>query len=107
MGRSRRAREEAAGGSGGFVPAPTFTSITPDNGPALTATPFAIVGNNFLTIDPATGVQVGAEPATGVVIVDDQHLTGVTPADIAAGAVDVVLTNPHGSITAPGAFTFT
>src|SRR6185436_5939723 len=66
-------------------------SVTPNTGPALAATTIRIIG---------TGFQQGATVAldnivTPSVFVTNNQITATTPAR-AAGAVDVVVTNPNG-----------
>lgn len=84
-------------------PAPVLTSITPPSGSTAGGTTVAISGGNFQT---GTTVRFGGAAATGVVVTSSSNLTAVTPGH-AAGAVDVVVTNPDGqSATLTGAFTY-
>ncbi len=86
--------------------AATFVSVTPNTGSHTGATPVTIVGTNF---KPGATVTFGGVAATSVVVVDSSHITAVTPA-VAAGAVDVVVTNPGtggSTATGAGAFTYT
>lgn len=82
----------------------TAISIAPNTGPAAGGTPFSIRGTGFLT---GATVTIGGNPATGVVVENTNLIIGVTPAH-AAGAVDVVVTNPGGATsTLVAAFTYT
>lgn len=80
---------------------PTVTSITPATGTTAGGTAVTIVGTNFTG---ATVVTIGGTTITPV-IVDDTHITGVTPAKT-AGAKDLVVTTPAGTVTSTGAFTY-
>lgn len=53
------------------------TSITPNIGSSAGGTPVTIVGDNFTG---ATVVNIGGNPATSVVVVNDETITCVTPA---------------------------
>lgn len=74
----------------GGDPAPTVSAVDPDTGTTAGGTAATITGTDF--VDGAT-ITFGGSAATSVVFVDDTELTCVTPAH-AAGAVDVVVTNP-------------
>lgn len=81
-----------------------ITSIRPETGPAAGGTAFSIRGSGFLS---GATVTIGGNPATGVVVENTNLIIGVTPAH-AAGAVDVVVTNPGGTtVTLVGGFTYT
>lgn len=81
---------------------PTITSITPNTGPAAGGTAFTVVGTN---LTGATVLTFGGTTATSKVVVDDTHMTGVTPAK-SAGAYNVVITTPAGTVTATNGFTY-
>lgn len=81
---------------------PTITSITPNTGAAAGGTAFTIVGTN---LTGATALTIGGTAATSRVVVDDTHITAVTPAKT-AGAYDVVVTTPAGSDTETNGFTY-
>lgn len=73
---------------------PVISTITPNTGIAAAGgSTFEIVG---MHLTGTTAVTVGGNPATGVIVVDDQHLTGVYPAH-AAGAVTATVTTPNGT----------
>ena len=72
------------------APAPTITSITPTLGPQTGGTPVTIAGTNFLA---GAAVSIGGVAATGVTVQNATTITATTGAR-AAGAVDVVVTNP-------------
>ncbi|MFT4293991.1 MAG: IPT/TIG domain-containing protein [Micropruina sp.] len=85
------------------VPAPTITGVTPATGPTTGGTTLTITGTNLAG---ASKVSVGGAPATAVKVVSPTTVTAVTPAH-AAGAVDVTLTTPGGSVTKAKAFSYT
>jgi hypothetical protein len=82
--------------------APSAFTVSPANGLAAGGTAVTLEGQNF---EGVTGVTFGGTAATSVVVVSDTEITCVAPAH-AAGAVDVVATNPTGSKTEVGAFTY-
>ena len=84
-------------------PAPTFTSITPNNGPTVGGTSFEIVGTNFIS---GATVSIGGSSATDVVVVDPEHITGVSPMGT-AGETDVKITTSNGSVDTDDAWTYT
>ncbi len=87
------------------APAPTFTSITPANGPAAGGTTVTIVGTNFVS-GGSLNVTIGGVAATNVVVADSTHITATTPAGT-AGSQNVVITNNDGqTVTATGAYTY-
>ncbi|HKK92073.1 MAG TPA: IPT/TIG domain-containing protein, partial [Longimicrobiales bacterium] len=86
-----------------FVPPPTVTSVSPNNGPAAGGTAVTITGAGF--VDGAT-VTIGGVAATDVTFVSSTSLTATTEAR-AAGTVDVVVTNPDTQTdTLVGGFTY-
>ncbi len=78
---------------GGFtyVPAPTIASVTPNEGPVAGGTAVVIAGTNF---QPGATVSFGGVAATAVTVKSATEIDATTPPH-AAGAVDVVVTNPH------------
>lgn len=95
---------QTAGGSM-TNPAPTVTSVTPNSGAAAGGTAITdLAGTEFR---PGATVTFDGVAATSVVVVSRTRITCVTPAG-AAGAVDVVVTNPDGrnSGTGVGAYTY-
>lgn len=76
---------------------PTITSMTPNTG-ILEAggQTITVVGKDFT---PATTFKVATVAATGVVFIDSQHMTFVTPAIGSSGAKGVVATNVIGDST--------
>ena len=81
-----------------YNPAPTVTSVSPNNGPAAGGTAITISGTNFVSGATAT---LGGTAATNVVVVNSTTITATTAAH-AAGAVTVTVTNPDtqsGSLT--------
>ena len=91
--------------------APTVASITPASGPIAGGTAVTITGTNFVS---GATVSFGGTAATGVTVVSSTSITATAPAH-AAGAVDLVVTNPNGqngtlsngyTYNAPADFTF-
>lgn len=75
----------------GAAPAPTVLSVSPDNGTTLGGTAVTITGASFVATP--TSVTFGGSACTSVTFVSSTSLTCTTPAH-AAGAVNVVVTNP-------------
>jgi Autotransporter beta-domain/Bacterial Ig-like domain (group 3)/IPT/TIG domain len=89
-------------------PAPTLTSVSPPSGPSQGKTPVTIKGTN---LTGATSVTFGGAAATGVVVVDAQTITALTPPGTVGAAVDIVVTTPATSTTTQtatlaGAYTY-
>src|SRR2546422_5125294 len=81
-----------------LVAAPTVTGVSPGSGPAAGGTSVTITGTNFVS---GATVTLGGTPATSVVVASSTQITATTAAH-AAGAVNVVVTNPDtqtGSLT--------
>ncbi|HEY8745291.1 MAG TPA: malectin domain-containing carbohydrate-binding protein, partial [Chloroflexota bacterium] len=76
--------------SGGPLPAPTVTAISPTSGSTAGGTAVTISGTNF--VGGAT-VSIGGSAASGVTVVNSGSITATTPAH-SAGSADVVVTNP-------------
>ncbi len=85
-----------------WIPVPTITTVSPNSGPAAGGTTVTITGTN---LTGASAVTFGGLAATSVTVVSATSVTCVTPAK-AAGAVNVVLTTPGGSVTKTNAFTY-
>ena len=82
---------------------PTVTSVAPATGPTSGGTLVTLTGTDF--VDGAT-VTFGGTAAFGVTVINSTTITATTPAN-AAGAVDVVVTNPDSqSSTLASGFTF-
>ena len=86
---------------GGIIP-PTLISITPAFGSHLGGDAVTIVGTGF---QAGATVKINANSATSVVVVDDAHITCVTPAH-AVGVVTVQVTNPDGGSATGLDFTY-
>jgi hypothetical protein len=84
-----------------YVDAPTVTTVTPNSGSTSGGTAVTITGTN---LDTTESVTFGGTPAPFAVL-NATTLSVVTPPGT-AGAVDVVVTNPAGSATDVGAFTY-
>lgn len=81
---------------------PTVGTVTPNGGTTAGGTAVSLVGTNF---NGATAVTFGGTAATSVVVVDDKHITCVSPAKT-AGAATVAVTTPAGSGSKANAFTY-
>ena len=87
-----------------YVPAPTFSSISPATGSTLGATSVTIIGTNFVS-SGSFGVTIGGAAAT-VTGVSTTSISATTPSGT-AGARDVVITNNDGqNATGAGAYTY-
>ncbi len=75
---------------------PTVTAVSPTGGPTAGGTTVTITGTNFT---PASTVNFGSVPGTGVVFVSLTTLTAVSPPE-PAGAVDVIVTTAGGTSAA-------
>lgn len=84
-----------------YVDAPTVTTVAPTSGPTSGGTGVTITGTNLGTTESVT---FGGTPAP-FSVVNSTTVSAVTPPG-AAGPVDVEVTNPAGSDTAVGAFTY-
>ncbi|WP_431952356.1 IPT/TIG domain-containing protein [Actinacidiphila sp. bgisy167] len=84
-----------------YVDAPTVTALVPTSGPTSGGTAVTLTGTE---LDSTESVTFGGTPAPFSVI-DSTTLSAVTPPG-AAGAVDVVVTNPAGSDTVTDGFTY-
>lgn len=81
---------------------PRAFTITPNQGDVAGGTTVTLAGGGLLGL---TGVTFGGVAGTSLHVVDDTQATVVTPAH-ARGAVDVVATDPGGSHTQTGGFTY-
>jgi hypothetical protein len=86
-------------GSAHLPPAPTVTSIAPDNGALFGGTTVTITGT---ALTGTTDVTFGGTAATSINVNSDTSITATSPAKT-AGIVDVLVTTPYGTSTAvPG-----
>lgn len=85
-----------------YLSAPTITGVSPNAGSTVGGTSVTIHGTNLTY---ASVVKFGATPGTNMSIVDDSTITVTTPAG-GAGAVDVSVTTPGGTVTSAGSFTY-
>lgn len=83
--------------------APEVFGLEPATGPLAGGTEVTVVGQN---LEGTTGVTFGGTAAASFTVVSDDEVTAVTPAGVAAGAVDVVVTNATGSATETGGYTY-
>ncbi|MDQ1019066.1 IPT/TIG domain-containing protein [Streptomyces afghaniensis] len=84
-----------------YVDSPTIGTINPTSGPTSGGTAVTITGTN---LDSTDSVTFDGTPAPFSVI-NSTTLSAVTPPGT-AGSADVAVTNPAGSDTAVGAFTY-
>jgi hypothetical protein len=84
-----------------YIDTPTIGTIAPDEGSTSGGTAVTITGTNLGSTDSVTFDGVAAPFA----VINATTLSAVTPPGT-AGAVDVVVTNPAGSATAVGGFTY-
>jgi IPT/TIG domain len=85
-----------------LYPAATFTSISPATGAAAGGTPVTIRGTHLAG---ATGATLGGVALTSFAVVNDSTITGTTGAH-AAGAVNLVIQDDGGNVTANNAYTY-
>ena len=83
---------------------PTITSLTPNTGPEMIATPVTVTGTGFVAGD-TTIVFNGADIVP--LSVTPTSATFVTPTNIAASSVPVFVTTTAGTSTSGQTFTFT
>jgi hypothetical protein len=82
---------------------PTITGINPNQGIIGGGEQVTITGSNFRE---ATAVAFGGTPAASFAVATSTTITCITPVMAAPGAVDVTVTNPEGTATSTGGFTF-
>jgi hypothetical protein len=85
-----------------YAAVPTFGTINPVAGPIAGATSVTITGTGFTG---TTTVTFDGIAVTGFSVVSDTSITATTPAH-AAGAVNVVITAPGGTVTGSNAYTY-
>jgi photosystem II stability/assembly factor-like uncharacterized protein len=86
-----------------YVAAPTLTTVAPASGSTVGGTAVTLTGTGFLA---GATVALGGTAATGVAVGSATTITATAPSH-AAGAVDVVVTNPDAqSATKASAFTY-
>jgi hypothetical protein len=85
-------------------PAFSVLSISPATGPTDGGTAVTVTGFGFVA---GSSVTFGATPAKSQVVMNATSIVATTPASAAAGAVDVVVTNPGPvNATLAGGFTY-
>ena len=87
---------------GTLAATPGVDNISPSSGVAAGGTAITITGEG---LTGSTAVSFGGVAATSVVVVSDSSITCVTGAH-AAGAVNVVVTNPRGNVTVTNGYTY-
>jgi hypothetical protein len=98
---------------GGGPVSVVLSQISPDRGAAAGGTPVTLSGSGFLSgllSDPAeaatvTSVTFAGNPVLGVSVLTDGTIQVTSPPGL-AGAADVTVTNPNGSATCSGCFTY-
>lgn len=89
--------------------APTITSISPTNGPALGGQTVTFTGTNFpaaITATTPLTATVGGVALLSVTAIDTTHFSAVTPPKAAGSAVAVSATTNGGTVTSASAYTF-
>src|SRR5208283_719227 len=81
---------------------PTITTVVPNLGSTLGGQSVTITGTILTT---TSSVTIRGTPATAVTVVTATTVTCTTPAG-SAGAADVVVTTPGGSVTATGGYIY-
>jgi formylglycine-generating enzyme required for sulfatase activity len=81
---------------------PSLTAVSPALGSTVGGTAITLTGTR---LSGATSVTVGGAAATSVQVVNDTTVTAVTPPGT-AGVRDVTFTNPVGTSTIAGGFTY-
>lgn len=85
-------------------PAPVVSSVSPSSGSTVGGTSMSVTGSNFVS---GSSVSVGGTSCSSVTFTSSTQLMCTTPAG-AAGAADVVVTNPDTqAVTFTGGFTYT
>ncbi len=84
-----------------FMP-PAVTAVVPNVGSAVGGTTITITGS-YLGL--TSNVRLGGIEAANVTVVDANTVTAITPVGN-AGAVDLELQGPKGSVTVPGGFRY-
>ncbi|GGV96727.1 hypothetical protein GCM10015535_66690 [Streptomyces gelaticus] len=84
-----------------YIDAPTVTTVTPTSGPTSGGTAVTITGTNLTSTSQVTFDSVPAPFS----VIDATTVSAVAPPGT-VGAVDVAVTNPAGTATDVGAFTY-
>ncbi|MEE1771271.1 IPT/TIG domain-containing protein [Streptomyces sp. JV185] len=84
-----------------YIDAPTVTTVTPTSGPTSGGTAVTITGTNLTSTSQVTFGGVAAPFS----VIDATTVSAVAPPGT-VGAVDVAVTNPAGTATDVGAFTY-
>lgn len=93
----------ASAGSSATADGATVTAISPAVQAGEASQVVDITGSGFTG---ATRVMFGDAPAYGMNVISDTEIAAVAPAH-ANGAVDLVITTPHGTATLPHGYTYT
>lgn len=73
--------------------APMITAISPDRGPNTQSTPVIVTGTHF---ENGLTLKIGSIAAENIDVAGPTTINAVVPADINAGAYDVIVQNPDG-----------
>ena len=85
-----------------YQAAPSLTSISPTSGTTAGGTAVTLTGTSFAT---GATVTIGGASATGCTVVSSTSITCTTPSGT-AGAQNVVITQPGGTSTLSGGYTY-
>jgi MYXO-CTERM domain-containing protein len=85
-----------------YIPAPTVSSVSPNNGPAAGGTSIIISGTDFTN---ATAVTLGGNAVSALTVLDATSISATTPAGI-SGPQDVVVTTAGGTGIGAGLFNY-
>jgi hypothetical protein len=88
-------------------PAPTLTSVSPNNGSRGSAVAVTLTGSNFTAIGSTVAVAGAGVTVSGVTVVDSSHITATFTISGTAGttARNVTVTTAGGTATSTNAFT--
>jgi len=85
------------------TPVPGISAVSPAGGPAAGGTTVYISGGGFTN---TTQVVFGAHGATTIAVVNDGLIRATSPSGTGGTSVDVIVTTPGGTATAPSAFAY-
>jgi hypothetical protein len=88
----------------GFVPVQRLTGISATSGPTSGGTSITITGTGFTGV---TAVSFGSTPAGSFTVSTSTSITAVSPGPVAAGTVDVTVTDAGGTSATSAADQFT
>lgn len=88
--------------------APSLTGVSPNGGPIAGGQTVTLKGTGFRD-DGSITARIGGQPITGLTFVDSETMTGITPAALTTGTVNVDLTfgSRSRTLALPQAWTYT